>query len=181
MVLANEDQVVRRCQQGDLQAFESLYRHYETPMLRIAHRLMGNRQDAEDALQNAFVKLYRKVGRYTFRSSFSTWFYRVVVNTCYNMLKADKTRSSVSLEKVAEIAREPQVEIGVHLEDAIACLPPRMKTCFVLFAVEGFKQREIAEILDTREGTVKAQVFAAKSRLREILGETTRGRNDDVR
>ncbi|MFH1844713.1 MAG: sigma-70 family RNA polymerase sigma factor [bacterium] len=179
MTLANEKAVVRRCQQGEIPAFEELYRHYEAPMLFLAFRLTGNRADAEDALQNAFVNLYRKVGQYRFQSAFSTWFHRIVVNACYNKLQDGKRRSQVPLEKAATISREDPTELSLQLQHAIDSLPPRMKTCFVLFAVEGFKQQEVAEILETREGTVKAQVFAAKARLREQLGENWRGRKTD--
>lgn len=181
MAIENEEIVIRRCQQGEIGAFETIYRHYEKPMLSVAYRMLNNKEDAEEALQNAFINLYRKIGQFNFDSAFSTWFYRIVINACFDNLKKRKQSVCVPLEQVAEISEETQTELGLHLQKAIDSLPPKMRACFVLFAVQGFKQREIAEILKMKEGTIKAQVFEAKARLRETLGERLRGwRIDEV-
>jgi len=164
-----------------MSAFEAIYRHYERPMLSLAYRMLNNREDAEDALQNAFMNLYRKVGQFKFDSAFSTWFYRIVMNACLDKLKKGKHSTHVPLDEMDEISEEAKTELGFHLQRAIDGLPPKMRACFVLFAVQGFKHREIAEILKMREGTIKAQVFGAKARLREVLKERLKGwRQDEV-
>ena len=181
MALENEEVVIRRCQQGEISAFETIYRHYENQMLSVAYRLLSNKEDAEDALQNAFINLYRKIGQFKFHSAFSTWFYRIVVNACLDKLKKGQSSTHVPLDQAAELSEEVHTELGHHLQKAINGLPSKMKACFVLFAVQGFKQREIAEILKMKEGTVKAQVFEAKARLREVLRDRLKGwRTDEV-
>ena len=179
MAIENEEAVIRRCQQGEISAFETIYRHYEKPMLSVAYRLLNTKEDAEDALQNAFIKLYHKIGQFKFDSAFSTWFYRIVTNACLDKLKKGKSSSHIPMEEVAEIAEKTHTDLSLHLQNAIDGLPPRMKACFVLFAVQGFKQREIADMLKMKEGTIKAQVFEAKARLREALGKRLRGWSTD--
>lgn len=147
----------------------------------MAYRMLSNKEDAEEALQNAFINLYRKIGQFQFDSAFSTWFYRIVVNACFDELKKRRHSVGVPLEQAAEVSQQAHTELGHHLQKAIDTLPPKMKACFVLFAVQGFKQREIAEILKMKEGTIKAQIFGAKARLREVLGERLRGwKTDEV-
>jgi RNA polymerase sigma-70 factor (ECF subfamily) len=175
MTIEHEESVVRRCQQGEIGAFETIYKQYEKPMLSVAYRMLNTREDAEDALQNAFVNLYRKISQFKFDSAFSTWLYRIVVNACLDKLKQRKSSSHVPLDHFDEHPEHGHSELGYHLQKAIDGLPPKMKACFVLFAVEGFKQREIADILNMKEGTIKAQVFEAKARLRDILKNRLRG------
>ena len=175
MSIENEDVVIRRCQQGEISAFETIYRHYEKPMLSVAYRMLSTKEDAEDALQNAFINLYRKIGQFKFDSAFSTWLYRIVINACLDTLKKGKHSSHVPLDQAAELSEHVHTELDHHLQKAIDGLPPKMKACFVLFAVQGFKQREIAEMLQMKEGTIKAQVFEAKARLREVLSDRLRG------
>ena len=181
MALENEEVVIRRCQQGEISAFETIYRHYEKPMLSVAYRMLSNKEDAEDALQNAFVNLYRKIAQFKFDSAFSTWLYRIVTNACLDMLKKGKSSSHVPLDQAAELSEDGHTELSHHLQTAIDALPPKMKACFVLFAIKGFKQREIVDMLNMKEGTIKAQVFEAKARLRNALKDRLRGwRTDEV-
>ncbi len=175
MPLENEHALIRCCQEGRPSAFETLYRRYEGPMLALAYRMLGSHEAAEDALQDAFLKLCRRIGQFRFDSAFSTWFYRIVANICYDRLRKGRRAVQVSLDTVGEIPRKDDAGMRVHLKNAIDGLPPKMKACFVLYAQEGFTQREIAGMLGMREGTVKAHVFRAKERLREILAPRLRG------
>jgi len=171
----SERALIRRCQDGDLSAYEALYRRYEQPMLSLAYRMLGSREEAEDALQDSFLNLYRYIGKYRFGAAFSTWFYRIVANVCHDRLRKRKRAGQVPLDSAPEPGAEDDSEIRVHLERAIHDLPHRMKACFVLHVQEGFKIREIAEMLGTREGTVKVHVFRAKARLRRALAPRMRG------
>ena len=179
MPLENEQDLIRCCQRGEHRAFEALYHHYERPMLSLAYRMLGSQEEAEDALQDAFLKLYRKIGQYRFDAAFNTWLYRIVANTCYDRLKKRKRATPVPLDTVGEIAVKDDARMRVQIQAAIDSLPPKMKASFVLYAQEGRTQRDIAEILGTKEGTVKAHVFRAKERLREILAPQMRGLNPD--
>ena len=183
MILANETDIIRRCQRGDQEAFAELYRHYERPMLSLAYRMLHSQEEAEDALPDAFLGMYRGIGRFRAEAAFSTWLYRIVANTCYRRLKRRKHGTHVDLDTVGEIpTRGGDARMRHMLDRAIASLPPRMKACFVLFAQEGFMQHEIAEMLDIELGTVKSQVFEARAKLREQLAPRLRGfRADEVR
>ncbi len=179
MALENEQAIIRACQEGDKGAFEQLYRCYERPSLALAMRMLGERDEAQDALQDAFLKVYRRIGQFRLASAFSSWLYRIVVNTCYDRLRKRSRAKQVALEDVAEIAVKDRTNTRLLIQRGIETLPPRMKTCFVLFVQEGFKHREIAEMLDVNEGTVRAQVFKAKAQLREALAPRLRGWETD--
>jgi RNA polymerase sigma-70 factor (ECF subfamily) len=164
----DEEALVQRCREGDLMAYRSLYERYEQPFLRTALRLLGRRQDAEDAVQEAFLKLYKKVDHYRSGSNFSTYFFRILINSCYDILRL--RRPETALDDVSSVpGREPPHELRYSLERAIAALPEQMRACFVLFAVEDLGQEEIAQILEISVGAVKAHVHRAKARLRALL------------
>jgi RNA polymerase sigma-70 factor (ECF subfamily) len=175
MPLENEHALIRRCQDGDLRAFEAVYYHYEQPMLSLAYRMLGNQEEAEDALQDAFLKLFRKVGKYRFDAAFSSWLYRIVANSCYDLLRKRKRAAQVDLDSIPETGTEDHSDVRVHLQKAINDLPHQMKACFVLNVQEGFKIREVAEMLGTKEGTVKAHIFRARARLRDALAPRLKG------
>lgn len=170
----NDRAIIERCQKNDMRAYEMIFKNYGQPMLRIALRLLGNLQDAEDAVQTSFVKLFRGIKNFKFKSKFSTYLYRILINNCYDILKK-KPKHQSDLEHV--ILQDCSVPgLALELASAMEKLPGRMKECFVLFAVEGFKQEEIARILDINVGTVKANIFRAKEHLRGLL-KTKPGRD----
>jgi len=167
--LKNETEIIQRCQAGDISAFEEVYHYYSQPMYRLARGILSSHEDAEDAIQEAFARLYRYIKKFRFGSDFSTWFYRVVVNACYDVVRKRSRLDQVEFDDKIDVSQNPSVETRMQLEEALSKLPVKMRTSFVLFAVEGFKQEEIAEILHIKLGTVKAQVFAAKRKLRQIM------------
>lgn len=166
--LENEHEIIRRCQQGDLRAYETIYRHFEPPLLGLGLRMLGRQEDAEDAVQTAFLKLYRSITQFQFGAKFSTYLFRIMMNVCFDMIqKRQIDRRQKREEPTAHLS--PSIELRLQIEEAIAALPERMRACFVLFAVEELKQEEIAEILSLHIGTVKSQIFNAKTRLRALL------------
>ncbi|MGH7455977.1 MAG: RNA polymerase sigma factor [bacterium] len=168
--LENEHEIIRRCQQGDLRAYETIYRHFEPPLLNLGLRMLGRQEDAEDAVQTAFLKLYRGITQFQFGAKFSTYLFRIMMNVCFDMIqKRQSDRRRTPEEPAAHFS--PSIELRLQLEEAIAALPERMRACFVLFAVEELKQEEIAEILSLNIGTVKSQIFNAKTRLRALLSD----------
>jgi RNA polymerase sigma-70 factor (ECF subfamily) len=145
-------------------------------MKSIARNLLGNTGDAEDAVQEAFLKIYR--GAKTFRggAAFSTWAYRVLVNACYDALRRRRSRPVSSLDAGVEAGRpEAAVSPGADhplrlaLEKAVARLKPRHREVFLLFSVEGFTHSEIGKILGIPEGTSKTYLFEAKKKLQHWL------------
>lgn len=133
--------------------------------------MLGRQEDAEDAVQTAFLKLYRGVKQFQFSAKFSTYLLRIMMNVCFDLLQQRRGQKTQGVEAV-EISHTPRLDLRLQLEEAINTLPERMRACFVLFAVEEMKQEEVAEILHLSVGTVKAQIFHAKARLRTLLAET---------
>lgn len=163
----SEQELLILCQQGDLKAFKKIYDNYSTLLHSVAMRMLGSKEDAEDAMQNCFGNLYRNIGQFKFQAKFSSYLVRILMNCCYDLLAKRKESFSVAIENPMD-SYSPD-EWSLSLEKAIAMLPLKMRECFILFAVEGFKQTEIAEMLELSEGTVKAHIFQAKTKLRQIL------------
>jgi len=164
----DEEEIVNKCQQGDLMAYRILYQRYEQPFLRTAFRLLGQQQEAEDAVQETFLKLYRRIHNYNCGSKFSTYFFRILINSCYDKLRKRNPEISSDFDQ-AGLSRHSSSELRYSLAEAIAALPDQMRACFVLSAIEGFKQEEIAQVLEINVGTVKATIHRAKAKLRTWL------------
>jgi RNA polymerase sigma-70 factor (ECF subfamily) len=147
-------------------------------MKSIALNLLGNFSDAEDAVQEAFIKIYRGVASFRNESSFSTWIYRVLVNVCYDLRRRRVRRPEATgldagnAEADFAAPATPDHPLRLTLEKSLARLKERNRTVFLLFEVEGFKHREIAEILNIPEGTSKNLLFEAKRELQKLLWQT---------
>jgi len=163
----SDHELVTRCQRGDMQAYQALFHRFEQPMLRLGLRMLGQQQDAEDAVQTTFLRLHKSIHGFAFRSTIGTYLFRIMMNTCLDMLK--KRKQLLVPDQTAEPSYTPQETLRLKLEQQITKLPDRMRACFVMFAVEGFKQQEIADVLSLSIGTVKAHIHEAKQRLRAAL------------
>jgi RNA polymerase sigma-70 factor (ECF subfamily) len=164
---------VEACKSGALSAFDKLYQQHGSRMKSIACNLMGNTADAEDAVQETFLKVYRNVKSFQGQSLFSTWIYRILINTCIDM-KRKRRPQEVSQVEVPEKDAQPTSTVSNHplrltLEKLLGRLDSRLRHVFVLFEVEGFKHAEIAEILGVSEAASKHALFEAKRELRELL------------
>ena len=168
-----EAEIVDRCKAGDMRAFKILYDSQKLKMYNIAIKIHGNREDAEDSVQEAFIQLYNKIGSFKGKSAFSTWFYRIVVNSCLNNLRKEKGKKKLDFsEDFAEAGTykiNQNVTLKMILDNEINNLPSGYRTVFTLYEIEGFSHKEIAEILKINEGTSKSQLHAAKSFLRKRL------------
>lgn len=167
----NEVELVQKCQEKDLSAFKMIYDRYEQPLLHTAFRMLGQQQDAEDAVQTTFLKLYRGIQSFRSDSKFSTYLFRILLNVCFDMLEKRKNKI-IQVFKKTDLSYRPKNHLKLRLEEAIGKLPERMRACFVLFAVEDIQQNEIAQILNLSVGGVKSNIFQAKARLRAILSDS---------
>ena len=168
-----EQRMVEDCKRGNLHAFESLYSTHSARMKSVALNLLGNTSDAEDAVQEAFLRIYRNIASFRAQSSLSTWAFRILINACYDLMRKRKRRVEVP-ELDTDRQQEFSTSTSDHplrltLEKYVAQLDPRSRNVFLLFEVEGFTHREIGEILDIREGTSKSVLFEAKRGLQRLF------------
>jgi len=163
-----ETDIITRCRNGELTGYRLLYQRYAAPLLHTGLRMLKDEQDAEDAVQITFIRVYRHLGTFRGESGFATWLFRIHMRVCFDMLKKRK-RSGADPLTGEHGAPAPDYDLSLALQKGIELLPSQQKACFILYAVEGFKQREIAEILNIRTGTVKAHICHAKKRLRDLL------------
>jgi len=177
-----ENELFEGCRSGELRAFERLYETHAPRMKSIALNLLSDPAEAEDAVQESFLKIYRGARAFRGAATFSTWTYRVLVNTCYDFLRRRKARpAAVPLdagEPGGALPAGPDADhpLRLALEKAVALLKPRYRDVFLLFEVEGFTHAEIARILGIAEGTSKTTLFTAKRKLRRLLASAPAAR-----
>ena len=170
-----EPALVEGCRRGDLSAFEELYRSHGARMKSVAYNILGNAADAEDAVQEAFLRTYRGMGAFKGTAQLGTWMFRILVNACHDIGRQRRRRrdetelGSDALLPASSHASGGDAALRVALEKALGRLRPRHRDVFVLFEVEGFLHREIAQILDIAEGTSKALLFEARRQLQSAL------------
>jgi len=167
--------LIRRAQAGDEEAFHALYREHVGRVYALCLRLTGRRDEAEERVQDVFVRAWRKLGSFRGESAFSTWLHRLTVNVVLSE-RRDALRRRLRVESVPDAAaleppgRAPAAGLGVDLERAIAALPDGAREVFVLYDIAGYTHAEIARRCGVAEGTSKAQLFRARRLLREMLG-----------
>ena len=168
------DLLVARAREGDVQAFEALYRQNSGRIYALCLRLAGDVTTAEECTQEAFVTAWQKLDGFRGDSAFSSWLYRIAVNTVMGFFRKQGRRDR-HLRPVAEEEWEHFEEhasdtgVGMDLEAAIALLPEGARAVFVLHDVEGHRHEEISEMTGIAVGTSKAQLHRARRLLRERL------------
>ncbi len=160
-----------RCRKGEVEAFTEVYGRMSRPLFGTALRMLGDRAEAEDVMQEAFLSFYRRASGLE-PGSASGWLRRVLVNLCIDRTRQRGRRPSTELEAVPEGVLSTPARDGARaldLEAAVARLPERARLVFLLHDVEGYRHRDIAETLGISDGTSKAQLFRARALLRELL------------
>jgi RNA polymerase sigma-70 factor (ECF subfamily) len=182
-VRSEELALVERCRQGDLAAFETVYRTHAGRLYSVACRMLGNPADAEDMLQDIFLAAHRKLDSFRGESALGTWLYRLATNLCLDHLRSRAAKAGLMTDPLDD---EPgladagsrrladRTVARMDLERAVAQLPAGCRTAFVLHDIEGLEHQEVAEVLGIAEGTSKSQVHKARLRLRAILGRQQR-------
>jgi RNA polymerase sigma-70 factor (ECF subfamily) len=175
--------LVERWQAGDQSAFEALIRRHERRVFGLLMRMLGNRQDAEDVAQEAFLSLHRHGHRFRHQARFSTFVFRVAANAALNRRRTlGRKNARIRQLKLRQEAgtdlpttpRDPEAqtagaEIQLQVQEALSRLPEDLRMATVLYDIEGLSYREIATVLKIPEGTVKSRIHRARSALRSRL------------
>jgi RNA polymerase sigma-70 factor, ECF subfamily len=169
--LALTDPIPRAGAAVTLAAIEELYQAHGARLKSVAYHIVGNRQDAEDAVQETFLKLHRSLPHFQGQSSIGTWLCRIVINVCYDIARRRKRETEAPPE---EAGANQQIALRVALRDALGRIHPKHRMVFLLFEVEGLRHSEIAAILEIPEGTSKAWLFESKKELKRLLTEAPR-------
>jgi RNA polymerase sigma-70 factor (ECF subfamily) len=172
---AEDSALAAACQAGDLRAYERLFAMQGARMKNLARNLLGNPLDAEDAVQDTFLKVQRSIGSFRGQSSFVTWTFRILVNTCHDARRKRNRKKEVANEDLGETpVLEPRAAVShpslkMALERALADLTRHQRDVFLLYEVEGFRHSEIASMLEITEAASKNTLFQAKKNLRSML------------
>ncbi|HEY0139383.1 MAG TPA: RNA polymerase sigma factor [Thermoanaerobaculia bacterium] len=169
---AEDRRLAAACAAGDAKVFEEIYRRYGDRMKSIAWNHLGSSSDAEDAVQETFLKIHRAASTYTGEASFSTWAFRILVNTCYDVLRKRRRRiEEAPIEDMVETSAHtaPSVDVAkrMTLQKLLHELPEQRRTVFTLFEIEGLSHAEIGEILGISEGNSKWILFSTKKELQK--------------
>lgn len=180
-------EVVRRVQAGDVAAFDVLIRKYRERVYGIVYNLTSNREDAADLTQDAFIKAFQSIQRFSGQSSFFTWLYRIAVNSTVTHLRKSRLRAFFSLDTIdteEPVARDIVAaltdktggerdayvrELQEKLNGAMQKLSIKHRTVVTLFEIDGLSHQEIAEVMDCSVGTVRSRLHYAKQLLQAEL------------
>jgi RNA polymerase sigma-70 factor (ECF subfamily) len=186
LVNPGDEELVGLAQQGDRRAFEELVERHKQKAYDIAFDFSRDREDAKDLSQEAFLKAFTNLKNFDGRSSFYTWFYRILVNLCLDFKRRQKRTPTDSfdetLESPMESSYEPQKppapdqqvlagQFSRRIGEALEALPARQRTAFILKNHQGLSIKEIADLMETAEGTVKVHLHRAVTALRRSLAE----------
>lgn len=183
---SNELLLIEQSRSGNVDAFEELIKDYKKSAYNIALRVLRNVEDAEDASQEALIKVYKNIQNFNMQSTFKVWLYRIVVNTCIDF-KRKKNINTVSIDENIDLGGNNEVHREIAddsgnpdflveknfnnklVNDAVNKLEDDYKTIIILRDIQGFSYTEIADILTCNLGTVKSRLNRARKNLKEIL------------
>ncbi|WP_321476965.1 sigma-70 family RNA polymerase sigma factor [uncultured Paludibaculum sp.] len=162
--------LAQRCRLREVSAFEELFRSHSPRMKSVAWNLLRRKQDAEDAVQETFLKAYRHIDSFHGHCSLASWLFRILVNTCRDMASRHSRRFEHSSEEL-DLHSGPRTDptVALVLEQVLTTLSPILREVFLLAESEGFSHPEIASILDIEEGTSRTRLFEARRQLRQAL------------
>ena len=184
----NDTDLIIQAQKGDQSAFEELVYRHDRSVLSIALKYANSEDDAKDLYQEVFIRVYRGLKSFRFQSEFSTWLFRITTNVCLTYKSKSKEHLKISIDKNFDVEEQEistsqqlvyeglspeeissRADIGALVHEAVESLSPKQKMTFILKHYEGYKIREIAEMLNCKEGTVKKYLFDAIRNLRKKL------------
>ena len=188
MKLLNQQEIslIEKSSKGDVGSFEALIQPYQKKAFNIAYRMLGNVEDASDVTQEALIKIYKSLDKYQGKSSFSTWVYSIVNNTCIDFIRKHKKSNVIYLDQeiqgkdgsfkmeISDEMNTPEYlfekqETQKMVQDAINQLNVDHREIIVLRDINGFSYQEIAGMLNCSEGTVKSRINRARGHLKLLL------------
>ncbi len=188
--MTDENKLIKKAQKGDADAFEKIISEYQNVVYSIAYRYTDNAEDAADMSQEIFLKMFRNINTFQFKSKLSTWIYRVATNTCIDLVKKTKNdRNTYSIDdgyensdgetkynEIADDSSQPDIavengEIRDVINMAISRLSDDYRLVIILRDIQGLSYDEISEIVGCSVGTVKSRISRGRKNLREILFE----------
>jgi RNA polymerase sigma-70 factor (ECF subfamily) len=168
-----EDLIIAGCLNNSPVAQRELYNRYSPKMMSVCYRFAHSREDAEDMLQEGFIKVFVQMHTFQNKGAFEGWIRRIIVHTCINVLKRNKKfNESVDLDHAAEAYVRESIPAILHAKQVVECirlLPIGYRTVLNLYALEGYSHKEIGEILEIEESTSRSQYTRAKNMLEQIL------------
>ncbi len=179
-------ELVRRCQEGDVSAFQTLVERYQQRAVRLSYRYVKNQEDAEDIAQDAFIRVFRSIKEFRNESQFYTWFYRILVNLSLDHLRRNKQKAveyqdgvllrSQSAAEAQQKGSSPREELWkkqrrLAIAKAIDALPEDQRTTVVLREIDGLSYEEIAQVTKVPIGTVMSRLYYARRKLQDKLKE----------
>jgi RNA polymerase sigma-70 factor (ECF subfamily) len=169
-----EQAIIAGCLQNDAAAQRELYNRFSPKMLSVCYRFAQNREDAEDMLQEGFIKVFTQIHTFQNKGAFEGWIRRIMVHTCINFLKKNKKfAESVDLDHASSVFIKeeaiPSVMQARQIIECIRLLPVGYRTVLNLYALEGYSHKEIGEMLDIEESTSRSQYTRARTMLEGIL------------
>ncbi|HJU45268.1 MAG TPA: sigma-70 family RNA polymerase sigma factor [Chitinophagaceae bacterium] len=170
----SEEAILQDCLNNDALAQKELYNRYSPKMLSVCYRFAHNREDAEDMLQEGFIKVFSQIHTFRNQGALEGWIRRIIVHTCINTLKKNKKfAENVELIYASSVqVREesiPSIMQAKQLVECIRMLPIGYRTVLNLYAIEGYTHKEIGDMLDVEESTSRSQYTRAKQMLEDIL------------
>jgi RNA polymerase sigma-70 factor (ECF subfamily) len=168
----NDGALVTRAQASEREAFSELVRRHQTAVYRVCYRILGSREDAEDATQEAFIRAYRKLETFQGRSGFKTWMLRLAINVSLN--ERGRRKELPRREMLPEPVPGPEEEMieaeaAARLHKALQIVQPNHRAAVVLHDLEGLTYEEAAKSMGVPEGTVKSWAHRGRKRLKELL------------
>lgn len=167
--MTDEISLINRVRKGDTEAFRALYQLHYRKLYSLCYRFMGRHEDAEEQLQEVFMRLLQKIDQFRGESGFATWAYRLATNHLLNSKRGRKQDEVPLSEMVEEQGEGRDPDLSMILDRAVAQLPDGFKTVFILHDREGFRHDEIGEILGISAATSRSQLSRARLALREKL------------
>lgn len=181
-----EKALINKAKQGNMTAFEKLITSHERTVYNIAYRMLNNEEDAKDISQEVFIKVYKNLNKFDETSKFSTWIYKITVNTCIDEIRKRKGKETSSIDELvntddSEVQKQIKAEALTpeesliikenvkYLKEAIDLLSENHKSLIILRDIQGFSYAEIADITNSSLGTVKSRLTRAREHLKNIL------------
>ncbi|HVV07749.1 RNA polymerase sigma factor [Amycolatopsis sp.] len=168
--------LVARARDGDVRAYEELVRRYQTPIYRLALRMLDSAGDAEDVVQDVFLTVWRRLEQLREDAAFVGWLYRTATNRCLNVLRARRPVADVDLDTTetprGDAKPEHAAEVSAQmaaLTRALADLTPAQRACWLLREIHGRSYDEIAQALDSSPTAVRGRIFRARAQLAEVM------------